>query len=270
MHLPEYHSRTNQRAECLPTRFSSQQLLASGMGRYRDKISAIIKQPDGRRKKPSSLLPKKFRSFTHHGTNWTQVDEAELALHVDEDEVSYDIMREEPGEGFRHVVTPPEIYSRLADFPSWMLESLDIVLLARITKKERLFPCYGFQQEGVIALFPVPDGPAHSSVEIWTAAPPPSFRTELEMFGVQWERCLNGEWEARWTEQQIHDYYLENIIPHEVAHLIDGRNTRKVDRERFARWFALDQSIRRRSTQKRPAHRRHHAKAIGGSRKKQP
>jgi hypothetical protein len=42
-----------------------------------------------------------------------------------------------------------------------------------------------------------------------------------------------------WTEEAIKDFYLNNILIHELGHLVDDRNVRAADRERYAEWFAV-------------------------------
>ena len=47
-----------------------------------------------------------------------------------------------------------------------------------------------------------------------------------------------------WTEQTIKDFYLNNVLIHEIGHLNDARNTKPNDRERFANWFAIEYGYR--------------------------
>ena len=60
------------------------------------------------------------------------------------------------------------------------------------------------------------------------------------MYGGVWEACSSGGWRLIWTEDTIRDFYLNNILIHELGHLIDDRNRSYVDRERFADWFAIE------------------------------
>jgi hypothetical protein len=64
-----------------------------------------------------------------------------------------------------------------------------------------------------------------------------------------------------WTEQAVRDFYLNNILIHELGHLVDQRNTRTIDRERYAEWFAVEYGYRATQTARRavaePAVRRH-------------
>jgi hypothetical protein len=42
-----------------------------------------------------------------------------------------------------------------------------------------------------------------------------------------------------WTESAIRDFYLNNVLIHELGHLLDSRNSGFADRERYAEWFAV-------------------------------
>jgi predicted nucleic acid-binding protein len=42
------------------------------------------------------------------------------------------------------------------------------------------------------------------------------------------------------TEEAIRDFYLNNVLIHELGHILDSRNSSPRDRERFAEWFALE------------------------------
>ena len=67
-------------------------------------------------------------------------------------------------------------------------------------------------------------------------------------------------WKLAWTEEAVRDFYLNNILIHELGHLVDDRNTGYVDRERFAEWFALEFGYRRSrpAGRQRKIVRRHH------------
>lgn len=58
------------------------------------------------------------------------------------------------------------------------------------------------------------------------------------MYGGRWVQ-EGRSWKLIWTEEAIKDFYLNNILIHELGHLLDDRNSRPVDRERFAEWFAI-------------------------------
>ena len=57
------------------------------------------------------------------------------------------------------------------------------------------------------------------------------------MHGGSVEHQSPDGWKLVWSEEAIRDFYLNNILIHELGHLVDTRNTRYVDRERFASGF---------------------------------
>lgn len=153
-----------------------------------------------------------------------------------EDEEGYRIVVRPAGSGFRHVLTPDEVRARLTELPSRFLAGLEVVQLSRMTRKKQSFPCYGMQWGASLYLYPIES----NLVEYYTAPPKPSQLIEARMFGGRWEQESEAVWKLIWTDQSIKDFYLNNILIHELGHLVDSRNTRSVDRERFAEWFALD------------------------------
>lgn len=147
----------------------------------------------------------------------------------------YRIVVQEPGEGYRHVVTPEEIRERLAALPPHMLAPLRVIQLSRMTRKKRTLPCYGMQWGSALYLYPVED----TLIEYTDRAPLAAERREAEMYGGRWEEATAGGWRLIWTPVTIRDFYLNNILMHELGHLLDDRNRSYIDRERFADWFAI-------------------------------
>jgi hypothetical protein len=145
------------------------------------------------------------------------------------------IVVDEPGTGYRHVLTPEDIRTRLAVFPAAMLAALQVVHLSRMTRKKRRFPCYGMQWGNAIYLYPVEE----NRVETFFDPPRPAQKIEARMYGGRWNYAPGEGWRLEWTEAAIRDYYLNNILIHELGHLVDDRNTSSIDRERFAEWFAI-------------------------------
>jgi hypothetical protein len=145
------------------------------------------------------------------------------------------IVRQWPGEGYRHVLTPDEIRARLTELPQKFVEPLQVVQLSRVTRKKLSFPCYGMQWGQAIYLYPVEE----SLTESYTVPPKPSQEIEARMYGGRWEQD-GSIWKLVWTEQAIKDFYLNNILIHELGHLLDSRNTSYSDRERYAEWFAVE------------------------------
>ena len=170
----------------------------------------------------------------------------------------YKIITQSPGRGYRHVVTPQEIRDRLRQLPKHLVTSLDIVQLSRMTRKKKSFPCYGMQWGAALYLYPLED----SRIEYFDRPPKPLQYNEARMYGGRWETDGCGSWILTWSESAIKDYYLNNILIHELGHLIDDRNTSYLDRERFAEWFAIEHGYRSSRAQRnqRSVRRRHHAR----------
>jgi hypothetical protein len=81
------------------------------------------------------------------------------------------------------------------------------------------------------------------------------------MYGGRWSQDSASVWRLEWTEEAVRDFYLNNILIHELGHLVDARNTGYVDRERYAEWFALEYGYKRSRPVQSPKKivRRHHA-----------
>ncbi len=143
------------------------------------------------------------------------------------------------GAGFIHPVTVDEVCERLAQLPKQFTRGIEVVQFSTMTHKRQLFPLYGMQWGPNIYLYPV----EQSLVEIHRRPPTPQQRVEARMFGGQWSP-LGGEWRLTWTEETIRDFYLNNVLIHEVGHVNDLRNTNTAARERYANWFATEYGFR--------------------------
>jgi hypothetical protein len=172
----------------------------------------------------------------------------------------YKVITRSPGAGYRHVVTPGDVRERLSQLPQHFLEDLEVVQLSGMTRKKQSFPCYGMQWGSTLYLYPLEE----SLREFFGSPPPTAFYNEAKMFGGRWRDMGQGEWMLEWTEPAIRDFYLNNILIHELGHLLDERNSNYTDRERYAEWFAMQFGYR--STggidQRRPGRkvrRRHHS-----------
>jgi hypothetical protein len=176
----------------------------------------------------------------------------------------YRIVVQEPGEGYCHVVTPDQVRRRLASVPQEFLRGLEVVQLSRMTRKKQSFPCYGMQWGSTLYLYPLEE-----SLEEWFTVPPrPEVLNEARMYGGCWDEPAQGSWRLTWSRPAIEDFYLNNILMHELGHLIDDRNTGYTDRERYAEWFAIHYGYRatggaqsrRNGKHQAKVRRRHHAK----------
>jgi hypothetical protein len=173
----------------------------------------------------------------------------------------YRILVQPPGPGFRHILTPAEVRRRLGEFPDWMLTNLEVVQFSRMTRKKQSFPCYGMQWGTSLYLYPIED----NLIEYYDCPPTPNQMNEARMYGGRWSQTSPGVWALRWTEESVRDFYLNNILIHELGHLVDVRNSGYVDRERFAEWFALEYGYKRSRGARSPKKivRRHHAAPSG-------
>jgi len=151
------------------------------------------------------------------------------------------------GTGYVHPVTAEDVRERVLQLPEPYCDSIDVVQLSRMTRKRRLFPCYGMQWGTAVYLYPIEE----SLQEYYVCEPRPAQRIETEMFGGRWEQS-DSLWRLCWTAESIRDYYLNNVLIHEIGHVNDQRNTNFRRREQFADWFAVEygyratQSLRRR------------------------
>lgn len=148
-------------------------------------------------------------------------------------------MIQQPGLGFQHPVTSQEIRERLLLLPSAIVERVEVIQLSRMTRKRQLFPCYGMQWGASVYLYPIED----SLVETYVRPPTPQQQIEARMFGGVWSES-RGEWTLTWTLKNLKDFYLNNVLIHEIGHVLDNRNTRTEDRERYANWFAIEYGYR--------------------------
>jgi len=147
----------------------------------------------------------------------------------------FSVIVQPAGNGYRHVVTADEVRCRLAQLPEWMIRPLRVVQLSQMTRKKRCAACYGMQWGSTIYLYPI----EQSLVETFGQPPKPAQRIETAMYGARW-LDQHGQWQLVWTDDSIRDFYLNNVLIHELGHILDSRNTSHRDRERYAEWFALE------------------------------
>ena len=180
---------------------------------------------------------------------------------TEKNDSAYRIVTQQPGNGYVHALTADEVRERLAELPGWMLKPLEVVQLSRMTRKKQTFPCYGMQWGASLYLYPIED----SLIEFFVHPPKPRVYNESRMYGGRWESGLFGSCRLIWTRKTLRDYYLDNILIHELGHLLDDRNNSYVDRERYAEWFAIEygyKARRRRMAEqaaRRTVRRRHHS-----------
>ncbi|QDS99699.1 hypothetical protein [Adhaeretor mobilis] len=210
------------------------------------------RRPPQARRTHSSTLNRDFAEPFSPPENWYEPREDNKR------DGSFKSIVQSPGWGYRHVVTPEEVRERLTQVPQHFLKELDVVQISGMTRKKQSFPCYGLQWGTTIYLYPLEE----SLEEHFYSPPAPQVINEAKMFGGLWDRPEAGVWRLTWTEDTIRDFYLNNILIHELGHLVDDRNSSYLKREQFAEWFAIEYGYRatgggaaRRS---QPIRRRHH------------
>ena len=147
----------------------------------------------------------------------------------------FSVIVQAAGLGYRHVLTAEDVRRRLAELPAWMTKPLEVVQLSQMTRKKRCAPCYGMQWGSTIYLYPIEE----TLIESFAQPPKPAQRIEAAMYGARWQN-EHRNWRLMWTEDSIRDFYLNNVLIHELGHILDNRNTSHRDRERYAEWFALE------------------------------
>lgn len=169
----------------------------------------------------------------------------------------YEIIVQDPGEGYTHVLTPEQVRERLAQVPQHFLKGLEVIQFSRMTRKKMSFPCYGMQWGATLYLYPLEE----NREEVFHVPPRPETVNEAKMFGGRWDRPDAYSWRLTWSEGALQDFYLNNILIHELGHLVDDRNTNYTDRERYAEWFAIEYGYRAsggRESRQAKVTRRHH------------
>ncbi len=181
--------------------------------------------------------------------------------HESTDLEGYRVVIQEPGEGYKHIVTEVQVRDRLKLVQPSFLDQLEVVQLSRMTRKKQSFPCYGMQWGNAIYLYPLED----SLVEHFDQPPRPALMNEARMYGGVWSEPGPGVWTLTWSQQAAEDFYLNNILIHELGHLVDEKNSTYMERERYAEWFSIEHGYRASGggAARRPnqvIRRRHHAK----------
>ncbi len=143
------------------------------------------------------------------------------------------------GTGYVHAVTVTEIRDRLALLPADFVQRVEVIQLSQMTRKRALFPRYGMQWGPNIYLYPIEE----SLVERYLRPPTPQQRIEAQMYGGRWD-SVDGEWHLVWTPETLRDFYLNNVLIHEIGHVLDDRNTNAHKREQYANWFATEYGYR--------------------------
>lgn len=136
-------------------------------------------------------------------------------------------------EGFCQACSREEVELRLTQLPQAHLVGLRAVVLLGGTRRQEVcwrgnLSCYGFYSEGVVFLCAIP-------------------------------RAM-----GTWTFEEKRDFYLHDVLPHEVGHHVDsGRNMGRADKEAFAHSYA-DRHGQNRASSRGSKSVQHGARPIDG------
>ena len=143
------------------------------------------------------------------------------------------------GTSFLHPVSIDEVRARVALLPTEFTRQIEVIQFSAMTRKRQFFPLYGMQWGPNVYLYPM----EASLVETYQRPPTPQQLIEARMFGGEWSQ-VGREWRLTWTLDTIRDFYLNNVLIHEIGHVNDQHNTNSVARERYANWFATEYGFR--------------------------
>jgi hypothetical protein len=144
---------------------------------------------------------------------------------------------EDPGSDFHHPVTMCEVLERLTQLPREITGRIGVRLdhLSMPHLRSPSLPAYGMQWGSAVYLLPI----EASRIEKYPVLPSVIYRQELEKFGAQWKWNRDtDQWECHWSKEALRIFYLENVLIHEIGHLLDNRNTSVRKHEAFANAFA--------------------------------
>lgn len=180
-----------------------------------------------------------FRQRHHQSEYYSSSFGAPEDWHEPQQRETTDFIVQPAGEGYVHPVTVDEVRDRLAQLPEQFSRGVEVVQLSTMTRKRRLFPLYGMQWGPNVYLYPIEE----NLTEIYLRPPKPEQLVEAKMFGGIWTQ-EGREWKLTWTPETIRDFYLNNVLIHEVGHVHDTRNTNVNKREQYAIWFATEYGYR--------------------------
>ncbi|MHB1455815.1 MAG: hypothetical protein ACYC0V_02760 [Armatimonadota bacterium] len=152
------------------------------------------------------------------------------------------IVAREPHPAFISPVTADEIRDVLLRVPPEFLVGLGTIYLLGGTSKQdtvafsKLFRygCYMYNRNIVLFAFP-----RRCLAEYYDRLPPPDVMQEYTKAGATWEN-EGKRWVLRFTSDAVRDYYLYDVLLHEIGHHVDRDNlwkTSTADSESYAKWF---------------------------------
>jgi len=145
------------------------------------------------------------------------------------------IDRQRPGEGHRHLLNKADVQRFIDILPDWaeLSKGLKAIILA---EDEDL---YGWHNEGVIGI-------CAWEKDLWQEYTDMFYQEHqavLERLGVEVEALPSGDFECRFTENQVKAFQLLHILLHELGHHHDRMSTRSKRSSRgepYAEAYALE------------------------------
>ena len=154
------------------------------------------------------------------------------------DDIRYEL--QSAGEGYLHPVAPDEVQDRIRMLPERLTESIEVVRFSSMTRTSQ--PVSAVWNAVGCEHLPVPHRSFTGRI-LRTTAESSAQLIESRMFGGEWKQ-VDGIWTLTWTRETIRDFYLNNVLIHEIGHVNDLRNTNSAARERYANWFATEYGYR--------------------------
>jgi hypothetical protein len=148
-------------------------------------------------------------------------------------------------EEFLLPATAEDVREILSKIPLEFLSGLDGVFLLGGSSKQakalKLFH-YGSYSRGSVYLHPFPKV---LLVQHFTKPLDPARAQEYENAGAEIHH-VDGAYEVRFSESSLRQFYLFDVLLHEIGHHIDARvfSRPSADAERFAKWFASAEAKR--------------------------
>lgn len=203
-------------------------------------VKQRVKPHRPRRARPHARPAAAYRQRGMGGAPQAEAFNAPEIWHESQDDANaLKIVVQPPGRRSIHPLTPDDVRQRIETLPKRFTRNLGVIQFSRMTRKRALFPCYGMQWGPNIYLYPIEE----SLVESYVQPPRPQDLIEARMYGGEWYQ--DGKlWRLKWTSETIRDFYLNNVLIHEIGHVNDDRNASFNAREQYANWFAIEYGYR--------------------------
>ena len=137
-----------------------------------------------------------------------------------------------------------DIRKTLARVPAEFSEGLQAVFLLGGSNKQfkssRLYR-YGVYWLNMIFIHPYP---RYFMTEYWGSPPAPHVQREYRRAGAQCSRS-GGGWKVAFTKESLKEFYIRDVLIHELGHHVDGHTSTNRQSERFAEWFVTEYGYKR-------------------------